>query len=84
MAKGYYEVTSNGGVYAFGGAKFYGSLKEGQAVSPIVAITVTQGDLDYYLVAANGQVYAFGNAVYAGELPPSVFNGGSVVGASVA
>ena len=65
------EVGSDGGVFASGGAQFYGSLPALgiRPASPIVGIAVTQDGGGYWLVGADGGVFAFGDAQYFGSLP---------------
>jgi hypothetical protein len=65
--KGYWEVYSDGGVFAFGNAKFYGSTGGTHLVQKIVGITATADGKGYWLVAADGGVFAFGDAVFAGS-----------------
>ncbi|MCL5445550.1 MAG: hypothetical protein M1121_05785, partial [Actinobacteria bacterium] len=57
---GYYEVASDGGIFAFGpGANFYGSMGGKPLNDPVVGLTATaQGG--YYEVASDGGIFAFG------------------------
>ena len=70
-ANGYWEAGQDGGVYAFGGATFYGSLPLDHVTpsAPIVAIVATSDKKGYWLVGADGGVYAFGDAGFRGSLP---------------
>ena len=66
--KGYWLVSENGTVSAFGDAVNYGS-KTGSA-SPINGIAAAPGGTGYWLLGANGAVYGFGSVPYdAGSLP---------------
>jgi hypothetical protein len=65
--KGYWEVHSDGGVFAFGDAKFYGSTGAMHLTRPIIGITATADGKGYWLYAADGGVFAFGDAVFAGS-----------------
>jgi hypothetical protein len=60
--KGYWVVSSDGRVRAFGHARFHGDLGGRFIGSPIVASAPTANGGGYWLTAANGAVYAFGNA----------------------
>ena len=60
--KGYWLVAHDGGVFAFGDAKFYGSLGNRHLTSPIVGMTVTADGRGYWLTAQDGDVFAFGDA----------------------
>jgi hypothetical protein len=71
---GYWMSASDGGVFAFGGAKFFGSvpgaLKPGQQLnSPIVAMADTPDHGGYWLFAADGGVFCFGDAPFYGSMP---------------
>ena len=65
--KGYWEVYSDGGVFAFGDAKFYGSTGAIHLARPIIGITASPTGHGYWLYAADGGVFAFGDAVFAGS-----------------
>ena len=71
--KGYWIVSADGGVFAFGDAGFYGSvpgvLKPGQSLNrPVVGIASTPDGKGYWLVAADGGVFAFGDAPFWGSM----------------
>jgi hypothetical protein len=61
---GYWEVHSDGGVFSFGRAKFYGSLASTHLASPIVGIASTNDGQGYWLASADGNVYPFGDAAH--------------------
>ena len=65
---GYYVVTSGGHVYAYGDARWYGSLSSVRHQGPVTAMQVTPGDAGYYLVTRTGRVYTFGDARWYGSL----------------
>jgi hypothetical protein len=66
-SKGYWEVRSDGGVFAFGDAKFYGSAGAIHLARPIIGIAATADGKGYWLLASDGGVFAFGDAVFAGS-----------------
>lgn len=78
---GYYLVASDGGVFAFGDAIFYGSEGSQNLSSPVVSIVVAPGDVGYWLVSANGHVAPFGGASGYGELAGQHLNAPIVSGA---
>ncbi len=59
---GYWEVASDGGVFSFGDAPFFGSLGGQPVATPVVAIAPTPDGGGYWEVEANGQVFNFGDA----------------------
>ena len=65
--KGYWEVYSDGGVFAFGSARFLGSMAARPLAAPIVGITGSASGKGYWLVASDGGVFAFGDARFAGS-----------------
>ncbi|HWE56675.1 MAG TPA: Ig-like domain-containing protein [Acidimicrobiales bacterium] len=67
-AGGYWMAASDGGVFAFGSAPFFGSLGRDRLVAPIVTMTAVPDGSGYWLVAADGGVFAFGDAKFHGSL----------------
>ena len=76
---GYWLVSSQGAVSAFGGARLYGSMTGRNLTAPIVGIVATADGRGYWLVASDGGVFAFGDAKFAGSLGGK-FAAGSIVG----
>ena len=66
---GYWLVGSDGGIFTFGAAKFYGSTGALTLQRPVVGITPTANDGGYWLVASDGGIFSFGNAGYYGSIP---------------
>jgi hypothetical protein len=64
---GYAIVRSDGAVYTYGGAPFYGGANGKPLAAPIVSITWTATGRGYYLLGADGGVFTFGDAVFAGN-----------------
>jgi hypothetical protein len=75
-------VSSDGGVFTFGTAQFYGSMAGTHLNSPITGIVPTSDDGGYWLVAQDGGVFAFGDAVYSRSMDGKVLNAPVVGGAS--
>ncbi|MET1003312.1 MAG: hypothetical protein ABWZ15_16005 [Acidimicrobiia bacterium] len=67
-ADGYLLATPDGGVFAFGGAQFFGSMGGQLLQGAVVAVVRTPTGLGYYLVAEDGGVFAFGDGVFFGSL----------------
>ena len=65
---GYWVASADGGVFAFGTAKFYGSMAAKPIKAPITGIVATSDDKGYWLVAQDGGVFGFGDALYQGSL----------------
>jgi lysophospholipase L1-like esterase len=59
-------VDADGGVFAFAGARFYGSMGTSGPIGSIVAVRPTATGRGYWLVAADGGVLAFGDARFCG------------------
>jgi hypothetical protein len=72
---GVLACRSDGGVFAWEGANYYGSLPAlGVTPSaPIVGIASTPTSQGYWLVGSDGMVYCFGDAQYYGPLPKYAF-----------
>ncbi len=64
---GYFMVASDGGVFAFGDARFAGSCPGiGGCSGAAVAVMPDASGNGYWLVTATGSVYTFGDAPYFG------------------
>ncbi len=66
---GYWLVGSDGGIFTFGSAQFYGSTGSLKLNRPVVGITPTSSKTGYWLVASDGGIFAFGDAPYVGSIP---------------
>jgi uncharacterized delta-60 repeat protein len=64
---GYWMVASDGGIFAFGHAGFYGSTGGVPLVKPIVAMAPTPDGKGYWLVASDGGIFTFGDAHFYGS-----------------
>ena len=78
---GYWLVATDGGMFAFGDARFYGSIP-GLGIAPagstgsgpklnapIVGMVPSSTGNGYFLVASDGGVFAFGDAQFEGSCP---------------
>ncbi|MFN8036625.1 MAG: hypothetical protein U0V73_11880 [Acidimicrobiia bacterium] len=70
----YRLVAADGGVFAFGGATFEGSLAGGRLRGPVVGAAATPTGQGYWLAASDGGVFAFGDAGFAGSLADRTLN----------
>ena len=64
----YWEVSADGGLFAFGDAKFYGSMGGTRLNSPVVAMAETPDGQGYWEVSADGGLFAFGDAKFYGSM----------------
>ena len=64
---GYWQATTNGVVYGFGGSGWEGDLGAVRLARPIVGMASTPDHGGYWLVAADGGIFAFGDANYYGS-----------------
>jgi hypothetical protein len=71
---GYDEVASDGGIFTFGGAHFYGSTGSLTLNKPIVGMAVTSDGGGYWLDASDGGIFAFGDAGFFGSTGSIVLN----------
>jgi len=78
---GYWLVAGDGGVFAFGGAHFLGSMGGLHLNAPIVGMAPGGASFGYYLVGADGGVFAFGGAPFYGSMGGHPLNG-QVIGIS--
>ena len=65
---GYWTVAADGGIFAFGGAGFYGSMGGQPLAKPITGMAPTADGRGYWLVAADGGLFAFGDAGFYGSM----------------
>jgi hypothetical protein len=65
--QGYWLVASDGGVFSYGDAKFYGSTGAISLNRPIVGMAATPDAKGYWLVASDGGIFTFGDATFYGS-----------------
>ena len=71
---GYWLVATDGGIFAYGDAGFYGSLGGTPLNSPITGMVPTPTSNGYWLVASDGGIFAFGDAEFFGSHGGSPLN----------
>jgi len=67
LNRGYDLFAADGGIFAFGDAKFSGGLGAIALNKPVVGIAAAPGGLGYWLVASDGGVFNFGDAGFYGS-----------------
>ena len=67
-AKGYWFVASDGGIFSFGSAAFYGSMGAKHLNQPIVGMAATPDGKGYWFVASDGGIFSFGSAAFYGSM----------------
>jgi hypothetical protein len=71
---GEWVVATDGGVFTYGTAVFYGSLGGLTLNAPVVGIASTPDGKGYWLVAADGGIFAFGDAGFYHSLGGTTLN----------
>ncbi|MGH9042564.1 MAG: Calx-beta domain-containing protein [Acidimicrobiia bacterium] len=64
---GYRLVASDGGIFAFGEAPFYGSTGSIRLNRPINGMAATPSGAGYWMVASDGGLFSFGDAGFFGS-----------------
>jgi uncharacterized protein YkwD len=64
---GYWMVASDGGVFSFGDARFFGSTGNLRLVRPVVGMAPTASGNGYWMVASDGGIFSFGDARFYGS-----------------
>ena len=65
--KGYWLVASDGGIFSYGDANFYGSTGSIHLNQPIVGMAATPDGKGYWLVASDGGIFSYGDATFYGS-----------------
>ena len=66
--EGYWLVASDGWIFSFGDAPFYGSTGAIHLNKPIVGVAATPDGGGYWLVASDGGIFTYGDAAFYGSL----------------
>ena len=64
--RGYWLAASDGGIFAYGDAGFYGSTGGMPLNKPVVAMAATPDGRGYWLAASDGGIFAYGDADFYG------------------
>jgi hypothetical protein len=60
-------VASDGGIFAYGSARFSGSTGAIKLNMPVVGMAPTPDGNGYWLVASDGGIFNYGNAGFSGS-----------------
>jgi hypothetical protein len=64
---GYWLAAEDGGVFAYGDARFHGSAQEALPTQPVVGMAASPGGQGYWIVTGDGGVFAYGDARFHGS-----------------
>jgi hypothetical protein len=64
---GYWITASDGGIFSFGNAGFFGSMGGMALNKPVVGMATTSDSKGYWLVASDGGIFSFGDAGFFGS-----------------
>ena len=65
---GYWLVASDGGIFAYGDAQFYGSTGSIVLNKPIIGMMPGPNGAGYFLVASDGGMFSYGDTQFYGSL----------------
>jgi uncharacterized repeat protein (TIGR01451 family) len=71
---GYWLVASDGGIFNFGNAGFFGSTGAQTLNKPVVGMDVTSDGKGYWLVASDGGIFNYGDAGFFGSTGAQTLN----------
>jgi hypothetical protein len=71
---GYWLAASDGGIFSYGGAHYYGSMGDRTLNRPVVGMAGSPDGRGYWLVASDGGVFSFGDAQFYGSTGGLVLN----------
>ena len=73
-ASGYWLVASDGGIFPYGDAAFYGSTGGMMLNRPVVGMAATPDGRGYWLVASDGGIFPYGDAAFYGSTGGMMLN----------
>ena len=71
---GYWLVASDGGIFTYGDAQFYGSTGSMVLNKPVVGMAARRTARGYWLVASDGGIFSYGDARFFGSTGSMVLN----------
>ena len=71
---GYWAVGTDGGIFSYGDAGFFGSTGGMALAKPIVGMAATPSGQGYWLVASDGGIFSFGDAGFFGSTGAMALN----------
>ena len=66
--QGFVVTASDGGIFTFGNAQFFGSMGGRHLNQPIVGVASTPDGMGYWEAASDGGIFTFGNAQFFGSM----------------
>ena len=66
-AGGYWSTTSDGSVYSFGDAPYFGSMGGRPLSKPVIGLTPTAKKNGYWQLSEDGGIFSFGDAAFHGS-----------------
>jgi hypothetical protein len=64
---GYWMVASDGGIFSYGSARFFGSTGNIRLNQPVAGMAPTRTGAGYWMVATDGGIFSFGDASFFGS-----------------
>ncbi len=74
LGNAYWLAGSDGGIFNFGGAAFYGSMGGTPLNKPVVGLAPTLNGGGYWEVASDGGIFSFGTAKFYGSMGGQTLN----------
>jgi hypothetical protein len=65
--KGYWLAATDGGIFNYGDARFFGSTGSIKLNKPVVALAATPDARGYWLTATDGGIFNYGDAGFFGS-----------------
>src|SRR5206468_1416217 len=67
LLDGYWILGSDGGIFSFGSAQFFGSTGSTRLAKPVIGMARTPSGKGYWLVASDGGIFNYGDAAFLGS-----------------